>query len=126
MMESRIILIAEDDPLGRELLGEILRSAGYAVVEAGDGAEAVSAYEAHPPDLAILDIQMPKLDGFQVLQRLRRLPGAPRRPLVAVSAHALQGDRERALALGFDEYMTKPLEIALLRQRIAELLDTGK
>ncbi|MGH9466880.1 MAG: response regulator [Terriglobales bacterium] len=122
MSAPKTILIAEDDPASRELLAEILRAAGYAVVEAADGLEAIAVFENLVPDLAILDIQMPKLDGFEVLRCVRQRLPAPLPPVMAVTAHALVGDRERALALGFDEYLTKPLEIAHLRRRITELL----
>lgn len=117
------ILIAEDDPASRELLVEVLRKAGYSVVEASDGAEAVALLDQQRPDLVLLDIQMPKLDGFQVLQHLRQHLAAPQPRVVAMTAHALVGNREHALELGFDEYLTKPIEIAMLRRRIEELLE---
>lgn len=117
------ILIAEDDPASRELLAEVLRNAGYSVVEASDGAEAVALLDRQRPDLIILDIQMPKLDGFQVLQHLRQHLSLPLPRVVAMTAHALVGNREHALELGFDEYLTKPIEITVLRQRIKELLE---
>ncbi|MGH9413959.1 MAG: response regulator [Terriglobales bacterium] len=118
----KTILIAEDDPASRELLAEILRAAGYGVVEAGDGAKAIILLEHEPPDAAILDIQMPIQDGFAVLQYVRQHMAAPQPLVIAVSAHALLGERERALQMGFDEYLTKPVEIALLRQRLHDLL----
>lgn len=117
------ILIVEDDPASRELLAEVLREAGYSVVEAGDGAEAIALLDRQRPDLVILDIQMPKVDGFQVLQHLRKNLSLPLPRVVAMTAHALVGNREYALELGFDEYLTKPIEVAVLRRRIGELLE---
>ncbi len=119
---AKTILIAEDDLASRELLAEILRGRGYDVLEAADGAVALQLYQAHHPDLVIMDLQMPELDGYAVLARLRQpqFPGVP--PVIAVTAHAMSGDRERALEAGFDEYLTKPVEATLLRQRIRDLL----
>lgn len=117
------ILIAEDDPASRELLAEVLRNAGYGVVEASDGAEAIALLDRQRLDMVILDIQMPKLDGFQVLEHVRQQLSLPRPRVVAMTAHALVGNREHALEMGFDEYLTKPIEIAVLRRRIKELLE---
>jgi len=119
----KTILIAEDDPASREFIAEILRGRGYQVVEACNGAAALKLFQRHHPDLVVIDIQMPELDGFAVLRQLRHLPLTA--PVIAVTAHAMAGDRERALAAGFDEYLTKPVEAARLRRRIAELLSRG-
>ena len=119
----KTILIAEDDPASREFIAEILRGRGYQVVEASTGVAALKLFQRHHPDLVVIDIQMPELDGFAVLRQLRHLPLTA--PVIAVTAHAMAGDRERALAAGFDEYLTKPVEAARLRRRIAELLSGG-
>lgn len=118
----KTILVAEDDPASRELLAEILRGSGFTVVEAMDGAEAVECCQRSRPDLILLDIQMPKLTGFQVLSLLRSHFPQTTLPIVAVTAHAMRGDREKALEAGFDGYFTKPIEVAQLRQRVMELL----
>lgn len=122
-MKAKIILVAEDDPASREFIAEIARSRGYDVLEAANGAAALELLLRHQPDLIVMDIQMPELDGFAVLAQLRR---EHRRlaPVIAVTAHAMSGDRERALAAGFDDYLTKPVEAGVLRQRMAELLKT--
>jgi CheY-like chemotaxis protein len=116
------ILIAEDDLASRELIAEILRGRGYEVLEAADGGVALELCQAYHPDLVIMDIQMPELDGFAVLARLRQLQLSGVPPVIAVTAHAMMGDRERALEAGFDEYLTKPVETTLLRQRVQDLL----
>ena len=119
----KTILIAEDDPASLEFIAEILRGRGYQVVEASNGAVALKLFQRFHPDLVVIDIQMPELDGFAVLRQLRHLPLTA--PVIAVTAHAMAGDRERALAAGFDEYLTKPVEAARLRRRIEELLSRG-
>jgi CheY-like chemotaxis protein len=116
------ILIADDKPTGRELVRTVLENSGYTVIEAGDGLEALRcAREAHP-DLIILDIHMPGRDGFQIIEELRRDPEFAPTPIVALTASAMQGDRERAMALGFTGYLTKPIRLAALREEVERLL----
>lgn len=122
MSAGKQILVADDDAAGRELLAEILRAAGYAVQEASDGHEAIRSLRQNPPDLAILDIEMPMCDGFAVLHFLHHQLPPPWPPVVALTAHALVGDHQHALTLGFDDYLTKPVDIQRLRSRIGELL----
>lgn len=118
---GRTILVAEDDPASRELLAEILRMAGYEVIEASDGEEAIAQAQLVIPDLVLVDIQMPRRDGFEVLAFVRQ-HFEPSPPVMAITAHAMRGDRERALARGFEEYFTKPIEVAKLRHKIGQLL----
>ncbi|HVA64296.1 MAG TPA: response regulator [Terriglobales bacterium] len=120
--QEKTILVAEDDAASRELLAEILRASGYTVIEAADGAEAVDELEQCRPDLVLVDIQMPKLSGYQVLSHLRTHSSQPAIPVVAITAHAMRGDREQALEAGFDGYFAKPIAVAELRRRVAELL----
>jgi CheY-like chemotaxis protein len=115
------ILIADDTATNRELLSSMLGYLGYAVSEAADGDEVLASVASEPPDLIILDIQMPKRDGFATLVELRRTLG-PRVPVVALTAYAMQGDREKGLAAGFDEYLTKPVGLARLREVLRRLL----
>jgi CheY-like chemotaxis protein len=116
------ILVADDNAASRELIREVLEVSGYEVVEAADGQEAVSRARESPPDLALVDIQMPRLDGFGVLRELRADPRLSGLNIVALTAFAMQGDRERALEAGFDGYITKPVDIAALRREIEKLL----
>ena len=118
----RKILVAEDDLASRELIREILEARGYEVVEVGDGQEAVQKIAEKKPDLVLLDIQMPLLDGFGVLRQLRQDSRFASLPVVAVTAYAMQGDRAKALAAGFDAYLTKPLNAAALKKQIEQLL----
>lgn len=118
----KTILVAEDDPASRELMREILEAEGYRVLEACDGGEALQKMEETEPDLVLLDIQMPGLDGFAVLRQLRQNPSYATLPVVALTAYAMRGDREKVLAAGFDAYLTKPVDATALRAQIQKLL----
>jgi len=115
---SRKILVADDNAASRELIMEVLEMSGYDVMGAADGQEAVSQARAGQPDLLLVDIQMPRLDGFGVLRELRADSRFASLRVVALTAFAMHGDRERALDAGFNGYITKPVDIALLRQEI--------
>jgi two-component system, cell cycle response regulator DivK len=117
------ILVAEDNAVNRELLRELLELRGYAVVEACDGQEALNAIEQAPPDLLLLDIGMPVLDGFAVIRRLREDARLARLPVVAVTAYAMRGDRERILNSGFDGYLSKPVNPSSLAEELDRLLN---
>ena len=115
------ILVADDNGVSRELIREVLEEDGHQVIEASDGREALEKVREHEPDLAVLDIQMPVLDGKAVIQELRADPRFAQLPLMAVTAYAMQGDREKALALGFNAYITKPINIRQFRIQVAKL-----
>ena len=122
MSEAKKILIADDTANGRELVKAVLENSGYEVYEARDGLEALaSARELHP-DLIILDLHMPGLDGFGVIETLRKDSAFEKTPVMALTASAMMGDRERALELGFTGYVTKPIRLAALRNEVARLL----
>jgi len=116
------ILIAEDRPSSRELIRTVLEGCGYAVSEASDGRQAVEVAKRENPDLLIVDLQMPALDGLGVLAELRRDERFADVPIVALTASAMHGDRERALEAGFTEYITKPVNLRFLREEITRLL----
>lgn len=116
------ILIAEDRAGSRELLRTVLEDCGYEVIEAPDGREAVDQAERSMPNLVLLDLHMPILDGYAVLQHLRSDARFASIPFVALTANAMQGERERALAAGFSVYITKPVDLGLLRAHLADLL----
>lgn len=120
--DRKKVLIADDNPVSRELIREILEYDQYEVIEAGDGGEALEKVRAHRPDLALLDIQMPVMDGNTVIQKIRADPALAQLPVAALTAYAMQGDRERALAAGFNSYITKPIEIPDFRAQVARLL----
>lgn len=120
------ILIADDQAHSRELLRIVLQSEGYDVVEASDGAEAVIKARQQPPDLILLDLQMPVLNGFEVVRILRSNLPFVRIPVVALTASAMHGDREKALQAGFTGYIAKPVRVAVLRTEVARLLQIAQ
>jgi CheY-like chemotaxis protein len=119
------ILIAEDNAVNRELLRELLEMRGYIVVEACDGEEALRMIEQSPPDLLLLDIGMPVLDGFAVVRQIRENPRLAPLPVVAVTAYAMQGDREKILNAKFDGYLSKPVNSRSLADELDRLLNRG-
>jgi CheY-like chemotaxis protein len=120
------ILIIEDDPASLELARYLLASAGYVAIVASDGGAGVELALSARPDLVICDLQMPVLDGYEVVRRLRSDPGWHRVPLVAVSAFSMPGDRETALAAGFDAYYSKPIVPEAFVGDIERLLPEGE
>jgi len=120
------ILVAEDNPANRELMHEVLSGRGYEVIEASDGQEALQKIEETRPDLVLLDIQLPVLDGFAVLTKLRENPDYKGLRVVAVTANAMREDREKGIKAGFDAYISKPIDIAGLRTKVEELLASGE
>jgi two-component system cell cycle response regulator DivK len=119
----RTILVAEDRDTSRELVRTFLEHSGYAVLEAADGGEAVRVAQANLPDLVLLDLQMPVKNGYEVLRELRCDARFKCTPIVALTASAMTGDRERVLMEGFTAYLTKPLSLAVIRREVARLLD---
>jgi CheY-like chemotaxis protein len=116
------ILIADDKATGRELVRTILENDGYEVYEAVDGLDAVAQARAVQPDLIILDLHMPGLDGFGVVTALRQDAAFGSIPILALTASAMMGDRERALGAGFTGYVSKPIRLSVLREEIERLL----
>jgi two-component system cell cycle response regulator DivK len=116
------VLVAEDNLPNRELIREILEACGYDVIEAVDGQQALDKLEQNLPDLVLLDIQMPILDGYAVVRKLRQTPRFAKLKVLALTAYAMQGDREKVLEAGFDGYLSKPVDMVSLAKQIAHLL----
>lgn len=116
------ILIADDRASSRELIRTLLEYSGYEVHEAEDGQDAVEKALAIVPDLILLDIQMPCLDGYGAVQAMRREEGLRNLPIVALTASAMHTDRERVLNAGFTAYVTKPVTLKRLREEVGRLL----
>jgi CheY-like chemotaxis protein len=116
------IVIAEDSAAGRELLHELIESWGYEVIEAADGREALQKITETAPDLVLCDIQMPEQDGYAVIQSLRQNPKFAKLPVIALTAFAMRGDKEKTLAAGFDSHQSKPVEFESLKADIERLL----
>jgi CheY-like chemotaxis protein len=115
------VLVVDDNPHNRELASQLLEDR-YTVVTAADGEEALESIAATAPDLVLMDISMPKMDGFEALRRLRANGTTRHLPVVALTAHAIRGDRERMLNAGFDGYVSKPLDEDVLLSLIELLL----
>jgi CheY-like chemotaxis protein len=116
------VLIAEDNAVNRELLRELLEVRGYEVTEACDGEEALVMVEQARPDILLLDLGMPKLDGFGVVRKVRENPRLVDLPVLAVTAYAMRGDREEVLKAGFNGYLSKPINATALAEEMGRLL----
>jgi CheY-like chemotaxis protein len=123
--ENRVItrvVVADDDPVSRGLIRDILEPEGYEVFEVSNGEEALDAVASVHPDLVLLDIQMPLLDGYAVLKSLREDVRYRDIPVAAVTALAMASDREQGLFRGFNAYITKPINVSSLRAQARRLL----
>jgi CheY-like chemotaxis protein len=116
------VLVAEDNPVNRELLRELLEAWGYNVSEASDGQETLRMTEQNHPEILLLDIGMPVLDGFAVMRKIRENPTLATLTVLAVTAYAMQGDRENILYAGFDGYLAKPINARDLANELERLL----
>jgi two-component system cell cycle response regulator DivK len=116
------ILIADDNAASRELLRDTLEDVGALLIEASNGQEALEAILEFSPQVALLDIQMPLLDGFGVVERVRALEPPPAIHLIALTALAMESDRQRILAAGFDGYVAKPISVSGLRTLVTRVL----
>jgi two-component system cell cycle response regulator DivK len=124
-MTARRILVVEDNPRNLKLVRDVLQFSGYEVVEASTGEDSVRLADETLPDLILMDLQLPGIDGAEALQRIRARcgrSGGPRVPVVAVTAFAMDQDKQRAYASGFDGYVEKPINVRGLLQQVGDLL----
>lgn len=123
-MSSRpLVLLVEDYADNRELVGAVLEAGGMSVAAAADGGAATLLLDQGiRPDLLLVDIGLPNEDGYALMRRLRQDPRCAGAPLVALTSHAMRGDSERALAAGFDGYLTKPIEVATFAATVRAML----
>jgi CheY-like chemotaxis protein len=119
------ILVVDDNAASRELLRAVLRDSDREILEACQGGQALEIIASEAPDLVLLDVEMPVMDGFAVLRRLRENARFAKLPVVAVTANAMQGAEEIALRAGFSAYITKPIRPAEVRKRVAAILSAG-
>lgn len=119
---SKRILVVEDIEDNRRIMRDLLASAGLECLEAHDGEAAVSAAMQHRPDLIMMDVQLPVLDGYEAIRKIRADRGLEHIPIIAVTSYALSGDEEKAMAAGCDRYVTKPFSPRQLLATIRELL----
>ena len=118
------ILIVEDVEYNRDLLVQLLEE-DYEVVTAADGAAGIEAAARERPDLILMDLSLPGVDGWEATRRLKAGPETEAIPVIALTAHAMQGDEERARACGCDDYLTKPIDEDQLFAKLARLLGPG-
>ena len=116
------ILLVEDNAMIREMMARRLQRRGYEIAVAADGAEGVARAQAEHPDLILMDMSLPVMDGWTATRRLKAAPETRTIPVIALTAHAMAGDREACLAAGCDEYDTKPVDFARLLGKIQALL----
>ncbi len=118
-MNEKKILLVEDNEVNRRLAGFLLRSHGYQVREATTAAAAFEMVEKERPDLIVMDIQLPGMDGLEITRKLKEQPATADIPVVAVTSFAMKGDREKALAAGCAGYVTKPIDKNTFIQEVA-------
>ena len=117
------ILVVDDNQDSRELVIKILKGKGHQLIEAVDGEDALEKVAAEPPDLILMDISLPKMDGLEVTRRLKEDPRFASIPIIALTAHAMKGDKEKALAVGCEDYISKPINVRELYDRIRVFLE---
>ncbi len=124
-MRRRSVLIVDDNPLNLKLLAVVLGGQAFDVRTACDATEALRCLQQRPADVILLDLQLPDMDGLQLAQRLKADPVHRETRILAVTAYAMKGDRERSLAAGCDDYMSKPIDTRRLPRLVKRLLDGG-
>ena len=117
---TKRILVVEDQEDNRAILRDLLAHAGYEVVEVGDGEKALPAASAHRPDVILMDVQLPVLDGYEATRRIKADPVLKRIPIIVVTSYALGGDEAEARAAGCDAYMAKPFSPKALLAKVRE------
>lgn len=117
------VLLVEDNETNRDMLSRRLQKKGYDVAVAADGEQGVAAAEAERPALILMDMSLPKLDGWEATRRLKTAPGTKDIPILALTAHAMTGEREKALGAGCDDFDTKPVDLERLLTKMQALLD---
>ena len=119
---SKTILMIEDSEDNRQIIRDLMATTDYKLLEAGDGAAGVAAASLHKPDLILMDIQLPVMDGYEASRRIKADPALRHIPIIAVTSYALSDDEAKTLAAGCDGYIAKPFSPRLLLAKIREFL----
>jgi len=117
------ILLVEDNEMNRDMLTRRLQRKGYEVVIAADGKEALRKAQSQTPDLILMDIRLPVMDGWEAMRRIKIIPETQSIPIIALTAHAMAGDMEKCLDAGCDDYDTKPIDLPRLLEKMQALLN---
>ncbi|MFP4655112.1 MAG: response regulator [Methanohalobium sp.] len=125
-MSNFSILLVEDDRLNRELINDLLSPYGYNIVNAGNGFEALDKIQNYDFDLILLDIQLPQMDGLELLSELKNNFVSINIPVVALTAHAMLGDKKKFINAGCDGYISKPVDVELFGNQVKEYLTNNK
>ncbi len=120
------ILIVEDNEINMKLIRTILKSKGYLLVEARDGEEALQSIVMERPDLILMDIQIPKIDGLEATRRIRAMEDLKDTLIIALTAHAMEGDKEKILDAGCDGYIAKPINTRTFISEIESIIGRGR
>lgn len=123
MLQNKTILHIEDNPDNRVLVKRLLQSASYRVLEAADAFEAITVLRRNRPDLILMDINMPGVDGYTLTSKFKTIPGLRNIPIIAITANAMRGDREKTLRAGCDGYIEKPIDIDKLLTQVARFIN---
>ncbi|MDY6993707.1 MAG: response regulator, partial [Pseudomonadota bacterium] len=121
--QSPLILLADDNEASMKTYADFLKHLGYRVSMAADGLEAVTQAQQEPPALILMDVQMPRLDGLEATRRIRRQPQLKHIPIIALTALAMPGDKERCLDAGVNDYLSKPVSMRQLGKTVEQLLN---
>ena len=124
-MKAKILLV-EDNEMNRDMISRRLMRKDFEVVFAFDGQQAIDMAVSEKPDLILMDLSLPVIDGWEATRRIKAVAATAHIPVIALTAHAMAGDREKAIAAGCDDYDTKPIELARLIGKIEALLDRAK
>ena len=119
---AKVILIVEDEPTNRKLVGDLLKRIGYITIEATDGKQGVELARAKKPDLILMDIQMPVMNGLEATRILKADATTKNIPVLALTSYAMEGDKERILEAGCDGYLTKPIDIQEFVKEVTNLI----
>ena len=119
------VLVVEDNEMNRDMLARRLQRRGYEVIVSVDGEDGVNKARSDSPDIILMDMDLPVLDGWAATRQLKASPETQSIPVIALTAHAMAGDREKALEAGCDDYDTKPVEFSRLTEKIESLLGKG-
>ena len=125
-MNATRVLVVEDNERNLKLVRDVLQYAGYEIIEASTGEEGVELAQSRSPDVILMDLQLPDIDGMEALRRIRKSPVTADVPVVAVTAFAMQDDRARVFDAGFDGYLEKPLSVRELPAQVQQFLTASR